>query len=337
MCSVISLNPTGMLATARNMDFNIGMVGNASAFVPANTELKFLDLVTVKAGPNAVKTICNYMPGFKGPKSFAIWQESINDKGLSFSLLFNVDNSAASGAPQDGDASMIAWPAEMMVNMTTVDQVRNAMKSVKRFHLPNIPLVTGEIKKMATCHFYFADASGDAIVIEMHEGIPTVYDCPIGVMTNGPEYSWHMTNLRNYFNVSNNGVDAAPKNWPNSKDRPYNYKKIGHGDGFLGVPGGNGSPDRFIRIALNKLWATEITKDNAPAKAAALVGLGYTAMGTQNSENGGDKDQTIWTSLKVFNASEADVDKRITLMVKTDKQFNFEPVALSTKSDGDDF
>ena len=31
----------------------------------------------------------------------------------------------------------------------------------------------------------------------------TVYDNPVGVMTNGPKFDWHLTNLDNYTFLSN--------------------------------------------------------------------------------------------------------------------------------------
>lgn len=331
MCSVISLNAGNVLATARNMDFNFGMVGRRSMFVPAGSKVTFLKTVDVQMN-KSVKTICNFLNETAALNNFLIWQEAINEDGLSFSLLFNVDNSAHVSLSQGNDESLLGWPAKMLSNYTKVSDVKAAITKDTRFHVP-----TGA-GNFATCHFYFADQDGKAIVIEMHNGYPKVYDCPIGVMTNGPEYDWHMTNLRNYLNVSPNGIDK--RDWPNemkkdenNKDVPvYNYSKIGHGDGFLGVPGGNGSPDRFIRIALNKLWATEITEKNAPAKAAALVGLGYTAMGTQNSQNGGDKDQTLWTSLKWFDKSKTNIDERIRFFVKETEQYNFVEIAGSKQA-----
>lgn len=41
------------------------------------------------------------------------------------------------------------------------------------------------------------DADSDSIVIEFANGEQQVHDNPLGVMTNGPEFSWHLTNLNN--------------------------------------------------------------------------------------------------------------------------------------------
>lgn len=295
MCSVITLrtkvSPKDAplpFAVARTMDFNFSFVGRAHAVIEANKN------VTVNGNAftttKKVKTICNFKyPAEIDKKDFLIWQEAINEDGLSFSLLYNIDNTVLTKAsPLSVDA--ITWPAYMVATKSTVAEVVDAVSNVI-FHM------NGVEAKMATCHFYFTDATGRSIVIEMHNGRPSVYEAPLEVMTNGPEYSWHMTNLRNYLNVSPKGVEEAT--WPNTTiGTPYNYGKIGHGDGFLGVPGGNGSPDRFVRLALNKMNMTNVTKDNIVAKAVELIGLGHTLEGTQSG--GGGVDQTLWTSVKYY-------------------------------------
>lgn len=293
MCSVITLrtnvDPTKAplpFAVARTMDFNFGFVGRAHAVIEAYKP------VTVNgvsfSTEKKVKTVCNFKyPSQLDKKDFLIWQEAINEDGLSFSLLYNIDNTVSD--EKLGSVDAIAWPALMVATKSTVAEVLSALPTL--FH------VSGLEAKMATCHFYFTDAKGRTAVIEMHNGRPSVYEAPLEVMTNGPEYSWHMTNLRNYLNVSPKGVEKA--DWPNATTgTPYNYGKIGHGDGFLGVPGGNGSPDRFVRLALNKMNMTNVTKDNIVAKAVELIGLGHTLEGTQSG--GGGIDQTLWTSVKYY-------------------------------------
>ena len=52
-------------------------------------------------------------------------------------------------------------------------------------------------------HYTLHDATGASIVIEFANGQQNVIDNPIGVMTNGPEFQWHLTNLNNYTFLSN--------------------------------------------------------------------------------------------------------------------------------------
>jgi len=51
-------------------------------------------------------------------------------------------------------------------------------------------------------HYIVHDAAGKSIVIEYVGGKLNVYDNPLGVITNSPAFDWHMTNLRNYVNFS---------------------------------------------------------------------------------------------------------------------------------------
>ena len=40
-----------------------------------------------------------------------------------------------------------------------------------------------------------ADRFGGRIVVEYIDGELTVFEAPLGVITNSPNYDWHMTNL----------------------------------------------------------------------------------------------------------------------------------------------
>src|SRR5699024_1112390 len=52
-------------------------------------------------------------------------------------------------------------------------------------------------------HYAVHDAQGQSLVIEFHHGQRTIYDNPVGVLTNAPQFSWHLTNLNNYTYLSN--------------------------------------------------------------------------------------------------------------------------------------
>ena len=59
-------------------------------------------------------------------------------------------------------------------------------------------------------HFLFTDKSGRTIVVEPDKKLAfSVYENPIGVMTNSPNFNWHLTNLSNYTTLSS--VDPIPK------------------------------------------------------------------------------------------------------------------------------
>jgi choloylglycine hydrolase len=97
-------------------------------------------------------------------------------------------------------------------------------------------------------HWRVGDKSGKQIVIEIENGVPHVYDNPIGVLTNAPNFPWHLSNLSNYINLTT-------VNPPAHKMADFMVKPIGHGNGFLGLPGDFTPPSRFVRVAFFKSTA----------------------------------------------------------------------------------
>ena len=85
-----------------------------------------------------------------------------------------------------------------------------------------------------------------AITVEAVSGRLKVYENTIGVLTNNPTFDYHMMNLNNYMNLSN----QTPVN-RFAKDVPL--KEYSRGMGALGLPGDLSSTSRFVRMAFNKL------------------------------------------------------------------------------------
>ncbi|MFW2500779.1 linear amide C-N hydrolase [Clostridium diolis] len=98
---------------------------------------------------------------------------------------------------------------------------------------------------VAPLHWIATDKSGECVVIEQTERGLTLYKNSIGVMANSPDLQWHMTNLRNYMNVSPTQTSDAC--WGNIHLRPF-----GQAGGTMQLPGGYTSPERFVRTAYQK-------------------------------------------------------------------------------------
>lgn len=75
-----------------------------------------------------------------------------------------------------------------------------------------------------------------------------LYNNPIGVFANSPDFQWHMTNLRNYMNVTPPQKQNAE--WNDVKLTPF-----GQGTGTFGLPGDYTPPSRFVRTAFQKSHA----------------------------------------------------------------------------------
>lgn len=51
-------------------------------------------------------------------------------------------------------------------------------------------------------HVKVHDTSGACITIQPRGGKLVVYDNPVRVLTNSPEFPWHLNNLNNYLNLT---------------------------------------------------------------------------------------------------------------------------------------
>lgn len=115
---------------------------------------------------------------------------------------------------------------------------------------------------IAPLHWIATDRSGACVVIEPTKRGIELLNNPIGVMSNSPDFPWHMTNLRNY-------IDASPTQteevfWDNIRLTPF-----GQAGGTIALPGGFTSPERFVRTTYLKTHIPK-PKDRREAIAACF-------------------------------------------------------------------
>lgn len=162
--------------------------------------------------------------------------EGLNEAGLSAGLFYFPQfgsyplYNAADKDVTISDTEFVAW---VLGNFEMVDDVIAALATVR---------VASTDPRAETLHWRVADKTGRQIVIEYINGIPMVIENKLGVLTNSPEYSWHITNLDNYINLHAGGVDEH--GFGNIMVSP-----LGHGTGLLGLPGDYTPPSRFVRAA----------------------------------------------------------------------------------------
>jgi choloylglycine hydrolase len=192
--------------------------------------------------------------GFLGVESLNIkdgYVEGINEKGLAYGGLMFTGSKYQPAVPGKF-VTIIDICSWIMGNFATVDEVRAALPSINVAGI-TIKEMHGQLDLHAALH----DASGENLVIEFIDGQAVVYDNPLGVLTNRPDFPWQMNNLRNYINL-----DAHDR-----KDRTVNGVRIeptGVGSGMLGLPGDWTPPSRFVKIAYC-VDAAQPAKDSAEA------------------------------------------------------------------------
>jgi choloylglycine hydrolase len=168
-------------------------------------------------GPDAMNEAGLYvgMYYFPGYASFLPYDEAQADRSLSV------------GDFMRWMLSSFKSVAEVRANL---DQVRVVNVADARFGGAPLPF-----------HWKIADETGAAIVVEIvQDGQVRIYDAVLGVITNAPEYSWHLTNLRNYL-----GLSGEPKQSITLDGQQF--MPFGGGSGMTGLPGDFTPPSRFVR------------------------------------------------------------------------------------------
>jgi choloylglycine hydrolase len=192
--------------------------------------------------------------------------DGMNEAGLTVGVLFYpgfAEFQEPSAAQQAATISSVDVANYLLSNFATVEQVRQAMPTIRVVRNPEIEKAFGT---PIPIHHVITDATGSSIVVEYTKGTLAIYDNKIGVMTNSPNYDWHLLNLRNYNNLKAMGAPAS-----RSIDG-VSLAPFGAGSGMLGLPGDFTPPSRFIR-AVAFVHTMEPVKDAREAVNAASTML----------------------------------------------------------------
>ena len=192
--------------------------------------------------------------------------DGMNEAGLAVGVLFFpgfAEFQAPSADQLATTISSVDVANYLLGNFATAEEIRQAMPKLRVVRNTEIEKAFGT---PIPIHYVVTDASGDSIVIEYTKGTLTIYDNKVGVMTNSPNYDWHLLNLRNYSNLT--PIGASPARTING----VSLAPFGAGSGMLGLPGDFTPPSRFVR-AVAFVQTMEPVKDAAAGVAAASTML----------------------------------------------------------------
>lgn len=186
--------------------------------------------------------------------------EGLNDQGLAFSLL---SYPSAGGKQQAVDATRAILSVSdlgswVLGQFTTVAEVKAAL-SAQPMMLVALPILGGVISPF---HYVVNDVTGASLVIEFDGGKMALYDNPVRVMTNGPKFDWHLTNLDNYTFLSN--VDKSSATFGG-----HTAVQPDSGIATAGLPSSSTSVGRFIRAVY---YASFAEKADSPDAAVRTLG-----------------------------------------------------------------
>ncbi len=188
--------------------------------------------------------------------------EGMNDKGLTFSLLAFADTSGPKESFNKTKAALAAidlgsWTLGQFEN---VEQVKAALAEQPVLLTPLAILGGAE----TPFHYVLHDKTGASIVIEFANNKQSVYDNPVGVMTNAPTFPWHLTNLNNYTFFSN--VDVSKNKFGSLK-----VSQPDSGIATVALPASNTSVGRFVRAVYYSHFVQKVDNPDDATRTLAHV------------------------------------------------------------------
>ena len=125
-------------------------------------------------------------------------------------------------------------------NFQSVGQVKQALQAGKvKIWLPKVAFL-GNVEM--PLHYAIFDKTGAGIVIEYSKGQQNIYDNEVGVMTNIPDFSWHLLNLNNYAFLNNTDRNQG-------KFNKFEVSAPDSGNALVGLPSDQTSAGRFVKAA----------------------------------------------------------------------------------------
>jgi len=207
-----------------------------------------------------------------------------NAAGLSIGSLLFPGFAKYQDVPMNKCGSAIShldFPLWILGNFRRVQEIRDAING------DTFPLVFESSPVYFELHYSVQDKTGDAIIIEFNDQGRKIYNNTLGAFTNSPSYDWHMLNLRNYVQLSNN--NHGPLILGEEK-----LEKFGQGSGLIGMPGDLTPPSRLVRAAMMTHFAEAVkTSVEAVNLAVHIMNTVDIPIGVIYEPDGSDYTQWI--------------------------------------------
>ena len=234
MCTSITLksNDNNYLL-ARTMDFSFDLDPVMTLF-PRNLEIEFKEASLKKhyAFFGLAKDVGSYYLA-----------DGLNEYGLSVAALY-FESYAKYKDEADKDTVGIASYELVMWLLAKCKTVEEVIQEFNNITVINE--VMGFLGVIPPLHWIVSDKDGNSLIIEIINEELSFHKNSIGLLTNSPDYNWHLTNVRSYI-----GLD--PKQVSSRTLYGVDFKPFGQGSGTFGLPGDFTPPSRFIRTLYSKL------------------------------------------------------------------------------------
>ncbi|MFW7432622.1 choloylglycine hydrolase family protein [Vagococcus carniphilus] len=284
MCtSIVYENKANNFFLARTMDFSFPL-GGSPIFIPkdytfyADNDSKNFDVQYSFVGSG--RHIEDYL-----------FADGVNEEGLGVASLYFSDDANYTALDDEAEHflaphDVVAW---LLSSFKTVVEVKKgiASQTIKAEECS----VIGNVLPL---HWIVSDQKGETIVIEPTKAGLIIYDNPVKVMTNSPDFSWHLTNLNQYNQLSNTTLKE-------SSYHQFLAKGNGAGSGALGLPGDYTSISRFVRTAFISEHIEKVSGfEESINVITRLLSSVFIPKGIKKKENGKD-DYTQFVSYMALN------------------------------------
>jgi choloylglycine hydrolase len=260
-----------------------------------------------------------------------VYIDGVNEKGLSLSVLYLPGYTEYPAYdPKQREISLDAGdlPMWILTNCATIEEIREELPKIRI-----APVLYEELGNVPPpVHHLISDASGNTVVIEYLEGELKIFDNPVGVLTNSPEFPWHLKNLSNYMGL-------RPQHREPIKVGDLEVKPMGVGTGLVGLPGDFSPASRFVRaVALRNTVRPLKTADDAVFESFRILNSFDIPIGAVDAPGTDIQGNTQWTTamdltsmryyyrtqynsrLRVINIKDVDFDKDEITYVPLDKE-----------------
>lgn len=176
-------------------------------------------------------------------EDYPLYYDATNEFGLSMAGLNFPGNAVYYPEVPDKNNitpfELIPWILGQCKNIDETETLLNQINLLRLSFSEKLPL--------SPLHWILADRDR-CLTLEATKDGMKIYENPVGVLTNNPPFEYHLHNLTNYLNLTN----QEPINRFSSKLDLTPYSR---GMGAMGMPGDLSSSSRFVRGAFTKLNA----------------------------------------------------------------------------------
>lgn len=253
MCTGIKLSDNNNVLFARTMDFSFEL-DPIMGVVPRNYPFPFIY--------EGVVSEHRSFQGLTKDLGAYFFADGVNEHGMIAATLYFEGYAKYELTKKEGDFinlapfEVVAW---VLAHYDSIDALEK--------DLDKIVIVDTMIEFLQVTpplHFVFTDISGRSVVVEPTDAGLVLYENEVGVLTNAPDYPWHITNLRNYIGLNPNQRE------PLTLDDNV-FKAFGQGSGTFGLPGDYTPPARFVRAFYGKTTIKDADGEEKQVIAASHI------------------------------------------------------------------